>query len=498
MADATSIRSGFMLPDYVREIATTHFGLRVLYLRISELQPANREDDVLRALEANLRQLSKTGTARIFRMPNSDFLLSFHQDQTDRVRALMVRLRFLVPDDPLAELFAGEADQNNRLLRWWKLEDDFETLRALADELEAEAIKRAEAIAKREGTRAGIATVDAAKAAAAAHEKLLGAHFNGMPGDPTAPEPDSADATRPLGSRSTTSAGAASRDTGLDEPNWRPISASGPAAASARGSESKDRRGRRPIDLDILDRLENGLARADLSNHVRRQPVCALVGNAPPQPVFSEIFVSIPDLRETIAPNVDLTANRWLFQHFTETLDRRILSWLNQGGARLTNAGFSININVNTILSEHFLRFEKVLAAGLHGTVVLELRVEDVFADVEAFAFARDFVHQRGYRLCLDFLTPDMLSLLNRDRMGVDLLKIFWHPDLPDQLATKAGQRVSEHLRKGDAGRTIFSRCDTVDAVRFGRSLGITMYQGRYIDDLLNIVGGPVSPEGWT
>ncbi|KAA5607353.1 hypothetical protein F1188_00885 [Roseospira marina] len=497
MADTPMIRSGFMLPDYAREIATTHLGLRILRLNVSELRPENREDDVLRSLEAALRPLVRGGTARIFRMPEGDYILAFHKDQTDRVRALLVRLRFLVQDDPLADHFGDPAERNSPLLHWWRLEDDFPKLRALAVALEDEAIRRAEAMAHRDGTRAGSATVNATHAAAEADERRvtlrLGANAEAStaPGTASGPAPVGSPGGAPSSSTSPPAAGSS------EEPDWRPIGATGPAAASARGRDSRETQARRPIDLDILDRLVNGVARADLANHVRRQTVCALVGNAPPQPVFSEIYVSIPELRDTIAPNVDLAANRWLFQHFTETLDRRILAWLNQGGGRPTQAGFSININVDTILSENFLRFEQVIAAGIHGTVILELRVEDVFADLEAFAFARDFIHQRGYRLCLDFLTPDTLALLDRQRLGVDLLKLFWRPDLPHHLDTPAGRTVVDRLKRGEGGRTILCRCDDAAAVTLGRSIGITMFQGRHIDDLTSIVDGPVAPDAW-
>ncbi len=284
---------------------------------------------------------------------------------------------------------------------------------------------------------------------------------------------------------------------GDDEPRWRPFGVARPGdrhwgggADGVAPAEPPESRGR-PIDPDILDRLVNGLARADLSNHVRRQPVCALVGSARPQPLFSEIYVSIGELRDTIAPRVDITANRWLFQHFTETLDRRVLSWLNREGTRLAQGGFSININVATILSEHFLKFEQMVAAALHGTVVLELRVEDVFSDLEAYSFARDFVRQRGYRLCLDNMSPEAIALLDRERLGADMMKLFWTPDLWRTMEQERGQEAAERLRAGEGSRTVLARCEDPAAVTLGRSLGISMYQGRYIDSLLTATSVP-------
>ena len=45
--------------------------------------------------------------------------------------------------------------------------------------------------------------------------------------------------------------------------------------------------------------------------------------------------------------------------------------------------------------------------------------------------------------------------------------------------------KLKEHIDRCGRARIILARCDSDEAVRFGQSLGITMYQGRYIDKLL-------------
>ncbi|MBB4265237.1 EAL domain-containing protein [Roseospira visakhapatnamensis] len=490
MARMRAIRSGFALPDYVREIGGDYYDLRSLRVRVSDLRPENRAPDSLRAIEEALTPLALDGLARLFRLPEGDYLLIFRKEVTDRVRAVLVGLRFLISDDPLSEHLGAPAGQDTPLLIWRDLGESFEALRALASEYERIAAKRAEAAARRDGTRAGQATGDAARALAEAeeadHDDKTAAAGAGVPG-----------VRPPLAE------GAVRPDTDVPAAMvWRPIGprtdqppSPDPAAlwtaqpwAGPRGSWG----GRRPIDAEVLDRLENGLAQADLSNHVRWQRVCAIVGTAPPRPVFTEIYVSIPELRETIAPRIDLTANRWLFQHFTETLDRRVLAYLNREGVRTSKDGFSVNLNVQTILSDTFLRFEQVLAAGTHGTVVLELRVEDVFSDLDAYVFARDYVRQRGYRLCIDALDPETLGLLDRARLGADLVKLFWTRDLPARMITDDGLALARRLRAGEGSRTVLAHCDSAEAVTLGQDLGITLFQGRSVDDLQGIIDDSV------
>jgi len=487
MARFRAIRSGYALPEYVREISARYFDLRMLRVRVSELRPENRDKDSLWAIEEALSPLSLEGLARIFRLPEGDYLLTFAEAETDRVRAALVGLRFVLPDDPLSPQFGAEAGRDTALLSWRDLKDGFDDLRALADRYETDAIAHAEAAARREGSRSGAAKGDAAKVLA---EEEEAAHDAEMP-------PSAGDGGDPGGREK-----AASATIDSARMDWHPMAPGPDRSAPANGGESWVARpwssgrpggGRQPIDPDVLDRLENGLEQADLSSHVRWQRVCAIVGSAPPRPVFTEIFVSIPELRETIAPRIDLTSNRWLFQHFTETLDRRVLSYLNREGVRVSRDGLSINLNVQTILSETFLRFEEVVAAGTHGTVVLELRLEDVFADMEAYVFARDYVRQRGYRLCIDALDVESLMLVDRERLGADLVKLFWDPDLPSRMITKEGIALAQRLRAGEGARTVLARCESGQAVTLGQELGIAMFQGRHVDDLLGILDTSVS-----
>ncbi len=235
-----------------------------------------------------------------------------------------------------------------------------------------------------------------------------------------------------------------------------------------------------PFTPELLARSEAALAQADLANLIRRQAVCAVVGQSPPQPVFHELFISIADLRDVLAPTVNVASSPWLFQELTETLDRRVLSLLNKHDDRTLEGDISINLNVSTILSPEFLVFDDNVKAGMRGTIVLELQKVDIFADLGAYLFARDFAHDRGYRICIDGLTYSMLRFVDRERLGADLIKLVWDPSLTDEKDNK-----SEALRRTGVTRIILCRCDTPAAVEYGQSVGITLFQGRHIETLL-------------
>ncbi|CCG39579.1 hypothetical protein [Magnetospirillum molischianum] len=235
-----------------------------------------------------------------------------------------------------------------------------------------------------------------------------------------------------------------------------------------------------PFTPDLLIQVEAALGQADLANLLRRQAVCAMVGKAQPQPVFHELFISIADLRQTLLPSVNVNSNPWLFQQLTETLDRRVLSMLNKHDDRTLEGDISINLNVSTILGPEFLVFDDNVKAGMRGTIVLELQKVDIFADLGAYLFARDFAHDRGYRICVDGLSYAQLPFVDRERLGADLIKLIWDPAL-----TKEKDNRTSALRRIGVNRIVLCRCDNPASVEFGHSVGISLFQGRHIESLI-------------
>jgi hypothetical protein len=118
--------------------------------------------------------------------------------------------------------------------------------------------------------------------------------------------------------------------------------------------------------------------------------------------------------------------------------------------------------------------------AGMRGTIVLELQKVDIFADLGAYLFARDFARERGYRVCIDGLTHSMLPFVDRERLGADLIKLIWDPSLVEEMDMK-----SRALKRIGVSRIILCRCDTPTSVEYGHSVGITLFQGRHIDGIL-------------
>ncbi len=239
-----------------------------------------------------------------------------------------------------------------------------------------------------------------------------------------------------------------------------------------------------PLTPEILGRATKALKRTDLSNLVRRQYICRVSKKMVPKTEFSELYISISDLCETMLPGINLTSNRWLFQYMTESLDRRVLSLMAKSDQITFSGDISFNVNVSTILSPEFMQFDEGISASRRGSLVLEVQNVDVFADLGAFLFAREFVQEKGYRICLDGLTYQTFSMVDRGRLGVDYMKVHWHPELMDG-GEEMVAKLKALVKESGKGTVILTRCDNREAIDYGKSVGIRLFQGRFIEHLI-------------
>lgn len=239
-----------------------------------------------------------------------------------------------------------------------------------------------------------------------------------------------------------------------------------------------------PLTPGMLERIESGLAGADLSSLVRQQPVCTVSPQLSVSPQFSELFVSITELRDAVLPHADLHSNPWLFRRLTETLDRRVISYLTRAETVFGGGAISVNVNVSTLLSSAFVALDRGVNGASPSSIAFELQAVDIVSDIGSFLFARGFARQKGFRLLLDGLHWRSIAVLRTDRLGLDLVKVLWDP----AFAGRRGDAVSALrglVERDGADRVVLCRVDDERAVEIGHGLGISLFQGRHIDQLL-------------
>lgn len=174
-----------------------------------------------------------------------------------------------------------------------------------------------------------------------------------------------------------------------------------------------------PAELRLVERA---LASADVARFARRSVVVARRG-AGLVHVFDRRFLSLAAIGAELAPGRDLAADPWLLRSLWRTLDRRVLALAARDDAREARPTI-FPIRIASLLSAPFLAFDRLLPRALRGRLLLELAAADVADDLARFAFARDFVHARGYRLVLRAPDVGLLAALPFAPLGLDFLAL--------------------------------------------------------------------------
>jgi len=213
-----------------------------------------------------------------------------------------------------------------------------------------------------------------------------------------------------------------------------------------------------------LDRLEQSLSGTDISRFARRRPVSYFNGHSA-QLAWEERTLSIPELIDTVAPGRDARSDVWLFRRLTRVLDRRMLSILSEPQELRTAGPFSITLNVASVLSPEFLRFDASLPLALRSRVVISFLPADIASDAAAFAFARNFARGRSYRICLRAVSNALLPTLDLAALDLDFVQLIWSADLTLPALPSSGKT-----------RWILGQPLTSDGIKWGVDQGIALF----------------------
>ncbi|MBL8708450.1 MAG: EAL domain-containing protein [Rhodospirillaceae bacterium] len=256
-----------------------------------------------------------------------------------------------------------------------------------------------------------------------------------------------------------------------------------PTGSAARGG-GEDGKGNL-IGPAILEKLENAIVNADLANVLRRQQVFAIVPGAKPAPILTELFFSMPFLAQTVAPGYNVTGDKWLFQHLARVLDARMLALMPRQDYQPMLKNASLNLSLATVLSPEFLDFDRATNSKERGPLAIELPAMDYFSGPEDFYFARDFLKERGYKIILDQVKYQLLPLLDRSKLDIDLVKIVWSQALYDDCVGALADDMQQAVERIGRERVILCRVDAEQGLEIGQKLGLTLFQGRLLDAMV-------------
>ncbi|ASG21174.1 hypothetical protein [Nitrospirillum viridazoti] len=239
-----------------------------------------------------------------------------------------------------------------------------------------------------------------------------------------------------------------------------------------------------PITLEELGKIERAVQMFDLSPFMLNQPVVNIQNPTENEYEYFELYIAIKALEERLSPEFDITANRWLFSYFTSQLDLSVLRALNYGVDFLRGKRLGLNLNLATILSASFVKFDERLTTDLRGNVVLEINKTDLIENVSMYKEVVDFAATRGYKICIDGLNDFWVTHMDLEYMACDYAKIIWSPDM-ESMTEEEVEALQEKVRQQENCRYILARCGTVSGLIWAEKMGISLVQGRVIDNIL-------------
>lgn len=231
------------------------------------------------------------------------------------------------------------------------------------------------------------------------------------------------------------------------------------------------------IEPEHLDDIEKAISTLSMADMIRRQSCVTINPGHAAQVAFQEFFTSVQDLKSAVSPGINILGDRWLFQHLSQTLDRRLLPVLKNTRLFFTPPALSLNLNISTVFSPEFEKF--MTHIGNKQTIIVEVQMMDVFQNINDYKEARDELRKRGHKILLDGLSALSLQFIDLPLFDADMIKLIWSPTLKD-----SSQVINPKQLIQDFGpeRVVLARVDTEDGIQWGITAGVRAFQGHFID----------------
>jgi EAL domain-containing protein (putative c-di-GMP-specific phosphodiesterase class I) len=245
-------------------------------------------------------------------------------------------------------------------------------------------------------------------------------------------------------------------------------------------SERKVVSARQPISVKHMEYVNSQIRGSNIRSIIFNQPIYN-ISHQKPSIEFLEFYTSIQKLEQLFVPDRSIAGNPWLFNLIKRELDVAVMRAISSEIPNYRHKAFSLNLLVDSFMSDGFREFVGSLPVKLAGRIYVEIEKTDL---VQHSDFLDDiFERAAGMRvpLCIDGVSHHDVSLLRLSRVKCDFVKLKWTPDIlklpDDELEVLIGDL------KASSARVILTRCDTPNSLTFARSAGIGFIQGHLADE---------------
>ncbi len=250
---------------------------------------------------------------------------------------------------------------------------------------------------------------------------------------------------------------------------------------SAKSASDKKLRPLTPSDIkNVMRAYEKFGSEKFIKTFVRSQEVCLAVDGRPPEPVMTEYFISMDLLRKPLFVDVEMRGSGRLFNEFTLVLDQILLQAFDS--LKLGELRVSLNLNVESVFTEAFENFIERTPESTLQQVVFEFRQSNIVENFDEFQVARGLIRAKGAHIAVDQIFPQTVGLVDLDFLGASIAKIHWRNGAEEVLHERE-KAITNLIAAGVL--PVLIRVDQERALEVGNGMGITMYQGFLIDDML-------------
>lgn len=237
---------------------------------------------------------------------------------------------------------------------------------------------------------------------------------------------------------------------------------------------------KQPINVKQMEYVNGKIRGANIRSIIFNQPIYN-ISHQKPSIEFLEFYTSIQKLEQLFVPDRSIAGNPWLFNLIKRELDAAVMRSISSEIPSYRHKAFSLNLLVDSFMSDGFREFIGSLPVKLGGRIYVEIEKTDL---VQHSDFLTD-IYERGrvmnVPLCIDGLSHHDVGLLRLSGVRCDFVKLKWTPDILKLPEGQLEGLISD--LKASSAQIVLTRCDTANSLSFARSAGIGHIQGHLADE---------------
>jgi len=212
----------------------------------------------------------------------------------------------------------------------------------------------------------------------------------------------------------------------------------------------------------------------------RRDEIVQILDKEQPQIVMSTFAADEGALIERFLKGADEETYAAYLPGILQEAEVRMMDHLTADDPHLLPEQLGLAVQVGTLLSAAFLNFDRMRASmSILPRSLLILDRADMRANGETFKFAREFVEGRGHQLALRGLALPSLERVRLKDSGFLFQFVEWDAFEASLITRKARIGLKAAVEDEASAVSVLTGCDDVEALEFGRSIGIKFFEGK-------------------